>query len=174
MVLNWSGPGSLYAPVGQCGQAHTPAPHVSPLVSCKWIGDWLVLRSFMQRYLRYKSLHINTVHSCLALAVSTCSLCAAPESMEHIFFQCDLALFLLSYILLWINNNWNPSSFVEVRSLAHSFWSWMASCSGSCYPLLGGLCGPLGTNSPSNTVPEAPNWLFMSNCCYFTDVEILE
>ena len=47
-----------------------------------------------------------------------CALCGAIENTDHIFFRCSLAKFVWCCIRYWLQVNWNPSSFLDVRRLA--------------------------------------------------------
>lgn len=46
-----------------------------------------------------------------------CCLCGLSEDTRHIFFHCQLALFMWSCVWSWLGVSWNPSSFGEVRAL---------------------------------------------------------
>ena len=49
-----------------------------------------------------------------------CALWGALEDMNHIFFHCVLAKLVWSCVRSWLQVTWNPSSFPELRNLAHS------------------------------------------------------
>ena len=47
-----------------------------------------------------------------------CALCGAIEKTEHIIFHCSLAKFVWCCIRYWLQVNWNPSSFEDLRRLS--------------------------------------------------------
>ena len=91
-----------------------------------------------------------------------CALCNEQESSSHIFFQCHLARFAWICLRSWMGNQWNPSSFREVRVL-------LRSCSGRFrrvfWPIFSAICWVLWTTRNKFTIehvfPKHP-----VNCLY--------
>jgi hypothetical protein len=109
---------SLYQKINQ----GPSLPHESLLWSAKLP---LKIQIFLRQMAKGRLPSNEQIHRRHGAVNGSCVLCGQSESVDHIFFVCDLAAFAWSGIREAFGVQWNPRTFQEffdiVNSLAHGF-----------------------------------------------------